>query len=666
MFRPSLLVAPLAAAITFALPASPVFAVPTFATGATIAAGTAPTGLTAGDADDDGTVDLVSADPDGDTVSFLAGNGHGRFAPRVSVPLGGGVHPVATAIGDVNGDGLSDIVAADSGDATLAVVPGRLDGSFGAPSYVTLGGTPSALVTGDMNGDGRDDLIATDSTSGSGLWVVLQQPDGTLAAPTPYLVQFPGAASVDVADLDDDGDLDVVVVTRTVRSVAPYLNLGDGSLLGGSVLLLGGSGFTGVAIGDVMGDDDLDVVAVDTDHDALQYFEGHGDGTFEEPAGVDADGVGPSAPAIADLDDDGLGDVAAANAGSNTVGAYYGVMPGQNVAIPVAAQPSAAVAADFDGDGRVDVAATNAGDGTITVARNASAGAMSVGPSLADFATTPQGELSAASAVTVTNPGNARLRVTGVAVVGADPDDFVVSGDGCTGVAVRGHGGTCTVRVRFAPSATGARAGVLRIAGDQAPARTDVALSGTGGALPEGPQGEPGPQGQPGTAGTQGPQGTAGTQGPQGTAGTQGPQGEPGAAGSQGAAGSPGDAGAAGAKGDAGTAGAKGDSGGKGDTGPAGTPGATGPAGPAGKPGRDAKVTCTTKTTKGKPKTTCRVTYPAAKKASKRATARLVRDGRTYATGTATTLHAARKLPRGRYTLTIRTGRATTTVRVVV
>lgn len=146
-----------------------------------------------------------------------------------------------------------------------------------------------------------------------------------------------------------------------------------------------------------------------------------------------------------------------------------------------------------------------------------------------------------------------------------DGDDFLISGDTCTGETLQ-PGQTCALRVRFAPAEPGERAGTLRLLGGAAPAT--VALSGTGTALQ--------------------------------AAGVPGP---------------------------------KGDAGAKGET------GATGPTGPA---GRNAALTCKV-TGKGRRAVRCSL--------SSTAPARLTRDGRVYARGTIRSLRAAKRLPRGRYTL---------------
>ncbi|HST39220.1 MAG TPA: metallophosphoesterase [Conexibacter sp.] len=148
-----------------------------------------------------------------------------------------------------------------------------------------------------------------------------------------------------------------------------------------------------------------------------------------------------------------------------------------------------------------------------------------------------------------------------------------------------------------------------------------------------------------------GPEGPAGPAGP---AGSEGPKGDTGAAG---AAGAKGDTGATGATG----TGASGPAGAKGDAGAKGEAGARGPA------GRDAKVTCTVKRGKGAPRVTCKVSSASksTRAALARSGARLVRGGRTYASGTTASLHG-RSLARGRYTLRVKLGRSTLTFPVRV
>ncbi|HEY3828912.1 MAG TPA: hypothetical protein VGL57_06925 [Solirubrobacteraceae bacterium] len=193
-------------------------------------------------------------------------------------------------------------------------------------------------------------------------------------------------------------------------------------------------------------------------------------------------------------------------------------------------------------------------------------------------------------------------QIISVHIAGSDAQDFLVSADGCTGATVNSEThANCTVDVRFAPSQEGARSAMLVLSSTASAGTLEVPLTGTGGKLPGGAQGE---------AGSQGP---AGQTGASGQSGAQGPQGSVGATGSPGA------------------------------TGPQG---ATGPRGPA---GHDA--TCKVLRGHGAPRIKCTLSGVKSSVSS----ASLTRGRRTYARGTVASLRAVHgPLRAGRYTLRYR------------
>lgn len=114
-------------------------------------------------------------------------------------------------------------------------------------------------------------------------------------------------------------------------------------------------------------------------------------------------------------------------------------------------------------------------------------------------------------------------------VAGAEAPDFLIVHDSCSGETIS-PGSTCQVTVRFAPSATGARSATLEVPSNDPSSPLEVALSGQGGALPEGPEGPKGEEGSEGPAGPRGrtgAEGSEGSEGPRGARGAQGPPGPP-------------------------------------------------------------------------------------------------------------------------------------------
>lgn len=118
------------------------------------------------------------------------------------------------------------------------------------------------------------------------------------------------------------------------------------------------------------------------------------------------------------------------------------------------------------------------------------------------FASQPQSTISAPKTVTLTNTGGNQLLVYGLTFAGTDPQDFVVTSNGCLGPIAAGA--SCQIGVSFAPQEQGASSASLGIASNDPSGPTSVSLSGTGGQLPTGPTG---PAGQ---TGPRGPRGRAG------------------------------------------------------------------------------------------------------------------------------------------------------------
>jgi hypothetical protein len=152
-------------------------------------------------------------------------------------------------------------------------------------------------------------------------------------------------------------------------------------------------------------------------------------------------------------------------------------------------------------------------------------------PSGLSFGSQPQSTVSAPQTVTITNSGAEPLDLSSITFGGTNPDDFLIGSNACLGPVAPPS--SCTLTVRFAPQAPGARSATLLIASNDPAGLASVSLTGIGGALPAGPPGTdgvPGPQGAPGAgvagaAGAAGLAGAAGATGAPGTAGATGPAG---------------------------------------------------------------------------------------------------------------------------------------------
>ena len=365
------------------------------------------------DLNNDGKPDLVGviATPlDVVTFNSYLNNGTGGFTASSSLSVSpamiggvpcyfGGVD--SFAFGDVNGDGISDLVYLPEGCGTsFFVATGKGDGSFNAPALVALPAgfdSITSIQMGDFNHDGKIDVAFAFSsgmetaTITSGFAVQLGNGDGTFKAPV--LTQTSSAPSIQssapepfieaIGDVNGDGFPDIF----TAQAMPPvcsgagcgpitgylfqlYIGKGDGTFQSPYAMPAnpGATGgiidpFSQVLLADMNGDGHLDVVALNPlSAGGLGIYLGKGDGTFATPSNVNYAGAGL---AVADFNGDGKLDVAIAgyNSGilfgngdgtvqSSTDSSSGEIYPSQQIVFQDLFNPG--VAADFNGDGKPD------------------------------------------------------------------------------------------------------------------------------------------------------------------------------------------------------------------------------------------------------------------------------------------------------------------------
>lgn len=185
-----------------------------------IATGFRPYSIDVGFINNDIWLDMVTANRDGNDVSLHLSTGPGTFAPAVSIA--GGTEPRAAIIGDFDVDGDQDIAIGNNDSEDVIIRWNAGDGTFPTstrvPMRIELG--PSALATADLDCDGDNDILVVSGDAPEGFMsIILNERNGDLLGPIDYNVgQEP--AYLATGDIDRDGDMDVVTTNEFTNDIS--------------------------------------------------------------------------------------------------------------------------------------------------------------------------------------------------------------------------------------------------------------------------------------------------------------------------------------------------------------------------------------------------------------------------------------------------------------
>ena len=442
---------------------------------------TQPISVSTADLDGDGKMDIAVANAGSNGVSVFRNTGSiGTISFAVKVDYGTGLYPQSISIGDLNGDGKLDLAVANYNSGTVSVL--RNTGSTGTISFATTmnfstGSGPYSVSIGDLDGDGKLDLVAANYSSSTISILRNISSSGTISLATK--VDFAtatglglGPRSVSIGDFDGDGKADfvnsfpnstvsvfrnringlcpptittfaptsgpvgtTVIITGTNFNTTPANNIvffgatraivSAGSSTSLTLVVPVGASYQPVSVtniinglsayspkpfittfpcggavdtnsfdakvdftagtvpysvstGDLDGDGKADLAVVNQYSSSVSVFRNTGNsGAISFATKVDfTTGSYPESVSIGDLDGDGKADLAVANQGSSTVSIFRNTSSSGTIAFATKvdfttdANPNSISTGDFDGDGKLDLAVAKVNSGTVSVYRN--------------------------------------------------------------------------------------------------------------------------------------------------------------------------------------------------------------------------------------------------------------------------------------------------------
>ncbi len=340
----------------------------TFANSYSFLVAAGPVEIKVADLNEDGHQDLVIAGAMSGQIQTWLGDGAGNFSPGQTLTPET-FSPSGVTVDQINADSHLDLGVGDSYGRILIFFGDGLDHFTPGPTVLTEAYVSSPIF-GDLNGDGLSDMVFGTAAGGSlsAVGVILRDSvtaDFGSGAPFYSLVgqTFPGHDTLFLDDFDNDGHLDVVGATYSGLSTA----LGNGAGGLDAATILPGGQFYSVAGADFDGDGNQDLAAISVG--AVSILLGDGNGGFGSPSSTSTSSCVVSL-AVADFNGDGNEDVVTVDPCQSL--AYVALGDGAGnlgtaTTISVGSGPNAVRAADVNGDGKPDLEVMDQAIGKVAI-----------------------------------------------------------------------------------------------------------------------------------------------------------------------------------------------------------------------------------------------------------------------------------------------------------
>ncbi|NER14147.1 BspA family leucine-rich repeat surface protein [Leptobacterium flavescens] len=343
----------------------------------------------AADLDGDGDMDVLSASYQDDKIAWYQNNGAGRFTKHHFISRHAeGASSVYTA--DLDGDGDLDVLSASYDSDKIAWYQNDGKGKFPKHHFISRNARgASSVYSADLDGDGDMDVLSASWKDNKIIWY---QNNGAGNFSRHYTISqdVEGAFSVHATDLDGDGDIDVIAASETSDKIIWFENINK--VLGPPlfprltvikqwkehIISTRADGAVSVHAADLDEDGDMDILSASFIDDKIAWYENLGGGNFGDAQSnqriINKYADGATSVYTADLNNDGDLEVLSASYLDGKIAWYYNPIdrknpgvtgPDKKVISNVAGSVRSVDTGDLDGDGDMDVVSAHYGDNKI-------------------------------------------------------------------------------------------------------------------------------------------------------------------------------------------------------------------------------------------------------------------------------------------------------------
>jgi len=368
-----------------------------------------PEDVRVSDLDGDGKPDILVANYGAGSFSVfrntsVAGNINIANFSRKDFTSGSGSTFVTVA--DLDNDGKQDVIIANQGENTLSIfknisTSGNI--SFNSPVKLTTPSTPIGIGIGDFDKNGWLDIVTVNYDNNS-LSIFSNKGIFNTLSPSNFNAPFKlitglNPITIDMADLDGDSKVDIVVGNYSSRNVSIFKNNFVSGILNTSsfaskIDFNAGNSPGYLKLGDIDGDSKLDIVVLAEGANSVGILRNTTSpglislSSFAPRVNFNT-GLTPYYISLGDMTGNGKLDILVTNFGDGTATVWQNkAIPGsitrssffKRLNLKVGTKPYAGLLADIDGDAKTDILVSNTGSNTLSILRNTVGAQMIVSP----------------------------------------------------------------------------------------------------------------------------------------------------------------------------------------------------------------------------------------------------------------------------------------------